>query len=307
MAWDSSWSRFPRKATVWERQRDAERAGAQLEKKGRKLQPVSIEGGRAMATTFWGKGWCEHIETYSDYSNRLPRGRSYARNGSVIDLRVEPGVVHALVSGSRVYTVKIDVTPLAKARWKELVAECAGQIDSLIALLQGELPDAALARLCDPVSGLFPSAKQLAMTCSCPDWAGLCKHLAAVLYGVGARLDHEPQLLFVLRGVDKLDLVGEAASGALLERTTGEGSLAADALGDIFGIELDAEKATPPKKPRSQRRRAKVAAASPAPVRPGRSRGARASKAEGVERDLADYQRALEKLGSAIQKVKKRR
>lgn len=288
MAWDSSWSRFPRQATVWERQRDAERAVAKLEKKGRALQPVRLEGRRAMAATFWGKAWCEHIETYSDYSNRLPRGRSYARNGSVIDLRLEPGVVHALVSGSRVYTVKIEVTPLAKARWKELVAQCAGQIDSLIALLQGQLPDAVLARLADPVSGLFPAANQLAMTCSCPDWAGLCKHLAAVLYGVGARLDDEPQLLFLLRRVDQLELVGEAAGGALLARASEEGSLAPEALGDIFGIELHAEQAAPPKKPRSRPRRAKAPAAP---------------QALDLGRALADYRRTLEKLGGALRKV----
>lgn len=319
MAWYSDWDRFPRTKTVAERRRDAGRAVAQLEKKGRALQPVTLEGRRTIAATFWGQAWCEHLETYSDYSNRLPRGRSYVRNGSVIDLRVEPGVVHALVSGSRVYTVKIDVTPLGKARWKELVAECSGQIDSVIALLQGQLPDAALARLCDRSTGLFPSSKQLAMTCSCPDWAGLCKHLAAVLYGVGARLDREPELLFVLRGVDKLDLVGAAAGGALLERPTGEDALTADALGDIFGIELEAERPAPPKALRSRTRRTargqrpaavgkKSAAAPPvgrASAPPASRTPRRASSSTGLRAgsEFDTYNRALEKLGRALQKA----
>ena len=240
MAWYGSYDdgRFPRKLTVGERQAQAKAEAARLSKKGRKLSPVVIEGS-AIARTFWGKAWCEHLESYSHYESRLPRGRSYARNGSVIDLQLGPGSVRALVSGSEVYEVTIDIEPLALPRWKALVAQCAGKIDSVVELLSGELSDAVMERLCDPKQGLFPSSGQLSLSCSCPDSAGLCKHLAAVLYGVGARFDQAPDLLFVLRGVDKLDLVSAATAGAMGSKKKAKGELKSEDLADIFGIELD--------------------------------------------------------------------
>lgn len=230
---------FPAYVPVHERQANARREASKLRKGGRQLAPVKIEGHK-IATTFWGQAWCKHIETYSDYETRLPRGRSYARNGSVIDLQLEPGRVSALVSGSELYELSITIEPLALPRWKALVGQCAGKIDSVVELLTGQLSDSVMAQLCDPKTGLFPSARQLELSCSCPDSAGLCKHLAAAMYGVGARLDHQPELLFVLRGVDKLDLVSEAASGALAgsERTEA-GELRRDDLAEIFGIELE--------------------------------------------------------------------
>jgi len=260
------------------RQAQARREARALAKQGEALDPVQIEG-RAIARTFWGQAWCRHIETYSDYSNRLPRGRTYARNGSVLDLKLEPGRVRARVMGSTLYRVKVDVAPLDPRRWKALVGGCAGEIDSVVELLSGTLSDGVMTRLCHPDSGLFPAAQQLTMSCSCPDYAGLCKHLAAVLYGIGARLDRQPELLFELRGVDKLDLVSATTGAALTSKQGGADELRGDRLADIFGIELDGEAApeavaAPPVKPAVARRR--KAAASP--LTPGDEGGAPATE-----------------------------
>src|SRR5262245_52171638 len=119
------------------------RANAQAEakkrlKRGEKLEPVVIEG-RKIATSFWGVSWCENLEKYADFASRLPRGRSYARNGSVIDLKVTKGAVRALVSGSELYETKVDVTPLAPKAWRKLVDGHASHVSSIVDLLQGRL------------------------------------------------------------------------------------------------------------------------------------------------------------------------
>src|SRR5262249_14009650 len=151
------------------RQRTA-RELARLNKQGRKTAPIVIDG-RKIATTFWGKAWCDNLEGYSDYANRLPRGRSYVRNGAVVDLQVSAGVVTALVSGSALYTVKVDVGSVTRARWRSIRTDCSGAIDSVIELLQGRLSDAVMARLCDQKGGLFPSPADIGFSCTCPDWA----------------------------------------------------------------------------------------------------------------------------------------
>jgi uncharacterized Zn finger protein len=229
---------FPEYVPVATRRAQAQRKLAQLRKQGRKVSPVVIEG-RLIATTFWGKAWCENLDAYSDFSNRLPRGRTYVRNGSVIDLQIEEGRVSALVSGSEIYESAVSIRPLSKERWKALVHECAGGIDSVVELLSGRLSNAVMQVLCKKEKGIFPPSKEVSLECSCPDGASLCKHLAAVLYGVGARLDHEPELLFVLRGVDKMDLIGEAGNqGGLAPKRKAKNALSAESLSDIFGIEL---------------------------------------------------------------------
>src|SRR5687767_1299310 len=184
--------------SVVERRAQAAREVAKLAKKGRKISPVRIEG-RKIAHTFWGKAWCENLESYSDYENRLPRGRTYVRNGSVLDLQIEPGRISALVSGSSLYKIEIGITTLVKSSWQGIKRECAGKIGSLIELLQGKLSQGVMGIITRRPGGMFPAPKEISLTCSCPDWAGMCKHIAAVLYGVGARLDHEPELLFTLR------------------------------------------------------------------------------------------------------------
>lgn len=230
------------------RRRQAAKKIAALKKKGQRVHPVSIAG-RKIALTFWGKAWCDNLESYSDYENRLPRGRTYVRNDSVIDLQIEPRRVKALVSGSSVYEVGIAIKPAGKDRWQALANQCAGQIDSVVELLQGKLSKGVMEILACRDTGLFPSPRQIAFECSCPDWASMCKHVAAALYGVGARLDHAPEMLFVLRDVDHMDLVAQAGSGALGEISGGteEQDLDASDLSDIFGIDLEEEE--PPSRP----------------------------------------------------------
>jgi uncharacterized Zn finger protein len=221
------------------RRENAARAIARLRNKGRPVAPVVIEG-RAIARTFWGKAWCDNLRTYSDFANRLPRGRTYVRNGSVMDLQLRAGTVRALVSGTDLYRVAVAIAPLPKSRWQAVVRECAGQIGSLVELLQGKFSRAVMETLIRRETGLFPSAREVAFECSCPDWAAMCKHVAATLYGIGARLDTDPELFFRLRRVDQLDLLTAAQSGATLAaqgRTRKR--IAAAALADVFGIELD--------------------------------------------------------------------
>ncbi|MFT5324251.1 MAG: putative Zn finger protein [Planctomycetaceae bacterium] len=227
------------------------------QQQGRAVQPVAIKG-KKIATTFWGKAWCDHLESYSDYANRLPRGRTYVRNGSVVDLDISAGRVTAIVAGSDVYEIDIQIDRLKTANWKKIRNDCSASIDSLLDLLGGRFSDGVMTRLTRRPDGLFPSPKEINMECNCPDWAGLCKHLAAVLYGVGAHLDQHPELLFLLRDVDHTQLVTEAVSEGNLSTAFGEPStaLAGEDLGAMFGIDLDVSVADPgpavaPKKRRS--------------------------------------------------------
>jgi len=210
-----------------------------LRKKGHAVSPVKIEG-RTIATTFWGKAWCENLERYSDFQNRLPRGRTYVRNGSVIDLQIASGEVKALVYGSSVYQVAIKITPVSKARWKCICKDCAGAIDSLVELLQGRFSKAVMERICREKTGLFPSPKEIQLSCSCPDWAFMCKHIAAVLYGIGARLDKEPELLFRLHQLDENELITKASADFPLARKgAAPGNvLRSDDLSELFGLDL---------------------------------------------------------------------
>lgn len=233
--------RFPPYVPAAQRKRDAANAVATLKKKGHVVEPITIEG-RAIASTFWGKAWCSHLESLSDYRTRLPRGRSYVRSGAVIHLALDAGRISAKVQGSSLYDVEISVVKLEAKRWKSVVAQCTGSIDSLVELLRGKLSDSVMRAVTNAESGLFPRAKELRMSCSCPDHAGLCKHLAAVLYGVGARLDARPELLFTLRGVDPSELIAERAASVIPEAQSGTRSarrvLSGSGLSDIFGIEL---------------------------------------------------------------------
>lgn len=223
-----------------ERKQRAARELAKLTKKGKAIQPVRIEG-RAIACTFWGKAWCDNLESYMDYENRLPRGRTYVRNGSVVHLEIRPGEIEATVSGSRLYQVKIGIGAATKTKWKKLCCECAGGIASLVELLQGRFSDQVMGILTRKDTGLFPAPAEIQLKCSCPDWATMCKHVAAVLYGVGARLDESPELLFTLRSVNHEELITQAATaGDLTARTAHTGpELAESELAEVFGIEVD--------------------------------------------------------------------
>ncbi len=276
---------------VAQRRRQAARELKKLAKKGQRAAPVVIAG-RTIAHTFWGKAWCENLEHYSDFSNRLPRGRTYVRNGSVVDLALGSGKVEARVSGSRLYKVTIEVKPLAKARWKALCKGCAGAIDSVVELLQGRFARGVMERLCHPQTGLFPAPSEIRFSCTCPDWASMCKHVAASLYGVGARLDEAPELFFALRQVDEKDLIAEAGH-ALALPSTGPARhkvLGADGLSELFGVDLgpaEPEPASRARKPRRKtaRRGRKKAAFSPssgakkaAPLARRRARSPRGKK-----------------------------
>ena len=199
------------------------------------LEPVGLTGQR-IATSFWGKEWCKNLESYMDFSNRLPRGRTYLRSGAVVDLRIASGRIDALVAGSSLYEVSIKIGKLARRRWGGVIKRCAGHIDSVIGLLQGKLSDQVLEALVDRRGGLFPAPKEIDFTCSCPDSALLCKHIAAVLYGVGARLDQKPELFFTLRSVAVEELI---AKGTLRRAPSAKEVLETDSLEGIFGIELD--------------------------------------------------------------------
>jgi uncharacterized Zn finger protein len=242
MSWYGGYGDWKPYVPVAKRREKAAKYAASLAKKEKRtLAPVKIEG-RKIAKSFWGMSWCENLERYSDYSNRLPRGGTYARNGSVIDLQIGKGVIKALVSGSEVYTVKIVIETLAHTMWAKIKQDCSRSIDSLLDLLQGKFDRGIMERLTHRDEGLFPKPKEIRLNCSCPDSAGMCKHIAAVMYGVGNRLDSTPELLFLLRAVDHLELISEAASAESLDRalTSGQNdSLAGSDLGEIFGIELD--------------------------------------------------------------------
>lgn len=226
---------------VAEQRARARREMAKLKKRGKHVQPIEIEG-RAIARSFWGKGWCDHLESFADFANRLPRGRRYARNGSVCHLEIRPGRVEAIVSGSELYDVTIEITQLEAAAWKSIKAKCAGQIGSMLELLQGRLSREVMGVVTERDHGLFPKPREIALDCSCPDWATMCKHVAAALYGVGHRLDHQPDLLFLLRDVDAAELI--ATEIALPGREATRDVLADEALSDIFGIDLDTEEDT---------------------------------------------------------------
>jgi uncharacterized Zn finger protein len=211
---------------------------ASLQKKGANIQPIEIEG-RKIAHTFWGEGWCDHLESFSDYSNRLPRGRTYVRNGSVCHLAIKKGQIEAKVAGSDIYEVRVKIDTLSATQWNAIKKQCSGQIGSLLELLQGKLSDHIMSVVTDRNTGLFPKPAEIKFGCDCPDYASMCKHVAAVLYGIGARLDNDPSLLFRLRGVNHEELIDTQVA---VPSGTGKGKskrLATDSLGDLFGIELD--------------------------------------------------------------------
>ena len=255
-SYDDRWRPY---VSVAMRRRRAAQTIANLQRSGHVIRPVEIDG-RKIARMFWGESWCRNLEAYSDYANRLPRGRSYVRNGSVIDLRINPGRVQALVSGSSLYDVTIEITRLARKRWTAIKSQCAGKIDSMVELLQGSISRGVMEVVARKGKGLFPAPQDISLSCSCPDWATMCKHVAAVLYGVGARLDHEPEMLFTLRGVEPAELVAAAVTDVPTTRKSGRRRLLkTDDMSSVFGIDLDIGAASDGNEaPRRTRRRTKT-------------------------------------------------
>ena len=278
------WYEYKPYVPVAKRRAQAAKEVARRLKKGEKVLPVVLEG-RTIVSTFWGKAWCTNLESYSDFENRLPRGRTYVRNGSVVDLKVVKGRITALVSGSELYTVQIEITALPKKAWEVVKELCAGKIGSLVELLQGKLSSAVMEAVTDRSEGLFPKPKEIQMRCSCPDYAGMCKHVAAVMYGIGNRLDTSPELLFELRGVDHKELIEQAIPAAPTIAKRGTRTIESADLSAIFDIEISDD--SPAKRPTSTtatktgpKVKKAPAAAQPAPVKQAAaSKSARVKKA----------------------------
>jgi uncharacterized Zn finger protein len=253
---------YPEYESVGKKQEKAKKLLAKLRKKGTSVNPVDIQGRRNIVTTFWGKSWCQHLESYSDYSNRLPRGRSYIRHGAVVHLELTAGRIEAKVSGSHgsVYCIKGKIDPLAEERWKKLKKECSGKIGSLMELLEGKLDGAVMEHVIARDTGLFPSPAEISLECDCPDWAGLCKHNAAVLYGIGVRFDEDPTLLFKLRGLDHEELLDSADVLDSLGLGGESDHIEDDSLADIFGIDIEPGDVEPPTPPPDQKKKKKAPA-----------------------------------------------
>ena len=243
----------------WYQYEDGREQKAALQRKiedrrnrGEQFEALVVPKGLKFAKTFWGHGWCRHLESFSDYSNRLPRGRSYLRQGNVYNLDIEPGRITAQVTGSSLYDVSITIQPLTTNAWSEFKSNCAGEVSSLLDLLSGKLGDGVLRAITDKEHGLFPTPREIRLNCSCPDYADLCKHAAAVLYGVGVQLDSKPDLFFVLRSVDPSELITSAAQATLADTAQSDAALAGEDLSALFGIEMSESPAveTPKSKPK---------------------------------------------------------
>ena len=209
--------------------------------KGKQFCPVVLTG-RTIAKSCWGKAWCENLERYADFETRLQRGQRYVRSGAVIDLQMQKGRVSARVQGSRKtpYKVEIRISPLSEERCEQIMDRCSDRVDTLENLLSGSFPE-AMKDVFLGEGGLFPTPKEISFSCSCPDWAVMCKHVAAALYGVGARLDEDPMLFFSLRGIDTgrfVDVVIANRIERMLSNADRPSSriIPATELTDLFGV-----------------------------------------------------------------------
>jgi len=247
--------RFPKYVSVAEKKAKAAKKLKQLQKKNSDIQPVIIEG-NSLANTWWGKAWNSNLTKYADFSNRVGRGRSYLRHGAVLDLKIDSGTVSALVQGSLSipYKVEISIKKITQNNWKNIKDACHGKIDSLQELLQGKFPKALAEIFTSKNQGLFPSPAEIQFSCSCPDWAYMCKHVASALFGIGSRLDENPMLFFKLRGVDGNELVKQAVkdnTNKLLEKAKNKTSRVLEDINisDLFGIDMESDSTNikPPK------------------------------------------------------------
>ncbi len=242
---------YPKRKPVAALRQSAAKKIEKLKTAGEVIQPIEPFKTRSIATSFWGKAWCTHLEAFSDYENRLPRGRTYVRNGSVCHLDIQKGVIKAMVSGSSLYQLSIHITPLDANSWDEMKARCKGGIGSLIELLQGKISSEIMTIVTDRQNGLFPTPKEIRFNCNCPDWADMCKHVAAVMYGVGVRLDTHPELLFKLRGVNHEELIHmDTALDGLADgtRSRRRRTLDSSAMENVFDIQLEPEAPVEPVK-----------------------------------------------------------
>jgi len=241
----SYWQMYRPYVSVARKKSKAEKALKRLRKNNPNIKPVTING-RAIARTWWGKSWNKNLESYADYFNRIGRGRSYVRHNGVLDLQIKSGFIESLVQGTRStpYKVKVEIKAIKKSIWDDLKKASQGEFGSLQELFEGKLPESLSKIFTNKKTGLFPSPKEISFDCSCPDWADMCKHVAATLYGIGARLDVEPELFFTLRNVNMKDLITGAIKGKagdLLKRAKKKTSKVIDDadISEIFGIDID--------------------------------------------------------------------
>ena len=272
-----SYFQYPPYVSVAEKRAQAKKKIRQLKKKNPDLSPVIIEG-RTLAHTWWGKSWNANLERYADYGNRIGRGRSYVRHLAVLDLQIGRGKVDALVQGSRnkPYSVEILIKTLPESHWKTITSACVDKLDSLQDLLAGRFPKSLSHLFMQKGRGLFPSPKEIQFSCSCPDWAYMCKHVAAVLYGIGVRLDQDPSLFFQLRQVNMDDLITKALKETTEQwidkaEKTATPTIAESDLGAVFGIDMESMpefNRRPPKGAKSVNKKKSKRAAQPAKHQP---------------------------------------
>ena len=237
-----SYGRFPKYESAAEKKEKANSSLTKLKKKNPDIEPVILEG-RALAKNWWGKTWNLNLESYADYENRINRGKSYVRNNMVLDLKITKGKVKAKVQGSRKkpYDVEISIDTLNKEKWERVTALCNNSIESLEQLVEGKFPKELDVLFKEKEYGLFPAPKEIHFDCSCPDWASMCKHVAAVLYGIGSRLDSNPMLFFELRDIDSQELVRKSVEKKLenMLKNAGKKSkreIELKDITDIFGL-----------------------------------------------------------------------
>ena len=236
--WDTQYYSQP---TAEELKQNAAKSSAKAKRKGIVYDPVIVSG-RQICTSWWGNAWCENLERYADYASRIERGRRYVRNGSVIDLQISRGKVTARVQGTRKtpYKIEIRISPLSEEKCQEIMKRCGRKLDSLDALLSGNFPE-DMKDLFFEKNGLFPSPAEISLNCSCPDWALMCKHVAAALYGIGTRFDRNPLLFFELRGIDVERFIDVTLQDRIEEMLSNVGNRTSRMIDDedlstIFGV-----------------------------------------------------------------------
>ncbi|HZJ68709.1 MAG TPA: hypothetical protein VFD28_01710 [Candidatus Eisenbacteria bacterium] len=233
---------YPKYQSVAEKKEKARKSLVKLKKKNPDIEPIIIEGTK-LAKSWWGKSWNENLESYADYENRITRGKSYVRNNAVLDLKISKGIIEAKVQGSRAkpYDVEIQIEPLSSEKWEQVTELCNHRIDSLEQLIEGKFPKELEVLFTDRKYGMFPSPEEIYFDCSCPDWASMCKHVAATLYGIGARLDINPMLFFELRDLDGQKLIRKSMDQKLesMMKNAGKKSkreIPDKDISDIFGL-----------------------------------------------------------------------
>lgn len=284
---------------VKEQKARVQREIAKRVKRGEKFEVLPAPAGRTkLSATFWGQAWHKNLESYQVYESRLPRGRSYLRQGNVYNLDISAGKLSAVVAGSELYDTHIHIKPLPQSQWKEIVGQGSGEVGSMLDLLAGRLGDGLMRLLTHPERGLFPKPVEIRFDCSCPDFADMCKHVSAVLYGVGVLLDTKPELLFTLRGVDQAELLADASSAAITGVSTGAGDdLAGADLSALFGIDLGGDASVPGSVAEPEPARPEPPSVkAPAAKRPTRVRGI---SREGLRKAKAAMQERMEKLKEA--------